>query len=94
MIATAYIPLGNLSICIDYLGQEYISYPCGVSAGATFNILGTDVTADVSAVNLGQFTTDMAVIVDPSRYIVDDAFNAYYFVVRYTSTSTTRPPRI
>lgn len=88
------IPLGNQNICIDYNGNEYISYPCGASAGESFNELGTDVTALVSSIDLGEFTTEMVAIVDPTRYIVDDAFNAYYMVQQYTSTQTTRPARV
>ena len=94
MISPMNIPVGNKSICIEYLGQEYISYPCGASAGASFNILGTDVTTDISNINYGEFTTNMVAVVDPTRYIVDDAFNAYYLVNQYTTTQTTRPPRI
>lgn len=94
MISPMNIPVGNVTICIDYLGDEYISYPCGASAGSTFNILGTDVTIDVSAISYGTFTTNMVAVVDPTQYIVDDAFNAYYKVTQYTTTQTTRPPRI
>ena len=94
MISPLNIPTGVDSICIDYAGDEYISYPCGASAGASFNILGKDVTASVSAISYGQFTTNMVAVVDPTLYIVDDAFNAYYKVVQYTSTQTTRPTRI
>jgi hypothetical protein len=94
MISPMNIPVGNDSICIDYAGDEYISYPCGASAGASFNILGTDVTASVSSIDHGQFTTNMVAVVDPTQYIVDDAFNAYYKVTQYTTTQTTRPPRV
>lgn len=94
MIAPMNIPAGTNNICIQYLGDEYISYPCGASTGASFNQLGTDVTADISSIDYGQFTTDVIAVVDPISYIVDDAFNAYFKVSYYTTTGTTRPTRI
>ena len=94
MISVLNIPTGVNSICIDYLGNEYIAYPCGASAGASFNILGTDVTSSVSSISYGQFTTNISATIDTTQYIVDDAFNAYFKVTQYTSIQSSRPTRI
>lgn len=88
------IPLTQRNICLKYLGDEFISFPCTGSEGASFFVLGTDVTADITDINYGSFTTDIVAIIDPSIYIVDDALNSYCKVVKYTSTSTTRPSRV
>lgn len=94
MISPLSIPTGVDSICIEYSGEEYISYPCGASAGSYFHVLSTDVTTEITNVDYGQFTTDMVVNVDPTLYIVDDLHNAYFKVLSYTSTGTARPTRI
>lgn len=82
------------NICLTYLGDEFVSYPSTASSGASFFLVGVDVTADVSAVHFGSFTTNVVAVIDPSVIIVDDALNAYYKVSYYTITTTSRFARV
>jgi len=93
-LGTVQIPLTATNICLTYLGDEYVSYPSTASSGASFFMVGTDITASVSAVDVGSFVDNVVAVIEPSVYIVDDALNAYYKVLYYTITTTSRPPRV
>jgi len=93
-LGTVQIPLTSTNICLTYLGDEYVSYPSTASSGASFFLLGVDVTANVSGIHFGSFVDNISVVIDPSVYIVDDALNSFYKVTQFNITTTSRPPRV